>query len=203
MSLCNKINRVLLNMYMRAKLKNKSPSIICCNCIGGVMLHDLGLEFKTPTINLFFAAEDYIRYVENMEYYNALELEFCPDIQLNYPVAKCGDIKINFMHYASIAEAEGKWYQRVRKIDYDNLFFIFTDMAEGCTYEHLKRFDNLKCKNKVVFTALPYDEIQSSFYIPGFEEQGHVGNLIPYRNCVTGKRFYDYFNYVKWLNEDK
>lgn len=43
--------------YHKKKAKNckkEKCSIICNNCTGGVILHDLGLRFDTPTINTFF-----------------------------------------------------------------------------------------------------------------------------------------------------
>ena len=43
-------------------LKNKDFTIISHNCVGGVIYHDLGLKFNTPTINLFFMAKDFIKY---------------------------------------------------------------------------------------------------------------------------------------------
>ena len=39
------------------RFKGPVPSIICNNCLGGVVLHDLGLPFNTPTINLFFRTD--------------------------------------------------------------------------------------------------------------------------------------------------
>lgn len=58
------------NIENRKRLKNKEISIISTNCIGGVLSHDLGLQFKSPTVNLFFRAEDFIKFCENLEYYN-------------------------------------------------------------------------------------------------------------------------------------
>ena len=50
-------------------------------------------------------------------------------------------------------------------------------MAERdeCTMEDLIAFDNLSYENKIVFTHLPYDNIKSSFYIKGFENDKQVG----------------------------
>ena len=38
----------------RVKLFNQTPCIIASNCNGGIIYHDLGLKFLSPTINLFF-----------------------------------------------------------------------------------------------------------------------------------------------------
>jgi uncharacterized protein (DUF1919 family) len=37
----------------RSRLTNKEVTIFSSNCIGGVIYHDLGLRFMSPTINLF------------------------------------------------------------------------------------------------------------------------------------------------------
>ena len=38
---------------LRTKLKNKDFSIICSNCIGGIIYNRLGQKFLSPTINLW------------------------------------------------------------------------------------------------------------------------------------------------------
>lgn len=77
------------------KLKYKDFSFISVNCLGGVISHDLGLQFLSPTINLFFESEDYIKFVENLQYYLKLELEE-DTAEESYPVGKLGDIRIFF-----------------------------------------------------------------------------------------------------------
>lgn len=47
-----KMWRTPLCYYMKKKLRNDNFVILSSNCIGGCLLHDLGLEFTTPTINL-------------------------------------------------------------------------------------------------------------------------------------------------------
>ncbi len=53
----------------RLRNKNKTPTIISNNCIGGIIYHDLGLEFMSPTINLFFKNEDFFTFLNDIEYY--------------------------------------------------------------------------------------------------------------------------------------
>ena len=42
----------------RERLNRDDVTIISTNCTGGILYHDLGLEFKSPTVNLFFRAQD-------------------------------------------------------------------------------------------------------------------------------------------------
>ena len=43
-------------------------TIISNNCTGGAVCHELGMEFKSPTINLQILPEDYPRFCANIEY---------------------------------------------------------------------------------------------------------------------------------------
>ena len=51
-TLLREIKRTIRSRQFKKKV---SPSIICNNCTGAVILHDLGLPFNTPTVNLYFA----------------------------------------------------------------------------------------------------------------------------------------------------
>ena len=43
-------------------------SFISQNCIGGIIYHDMEQKFLTPTINLYLMANDFVKFVENLEY---------------------------------------------------------------------------------------------------------------------------------------
>ncbi len=58
-----------LNAENRKRLKNKNFTVLSNNCVGGVILHELGERFNSPTVNLFFKAEDYLKFLENLDYY--------------------------------------------------------------------------------------------------------------------------------------
>ena len=186
--------RCLLN---RARLKNKDFSIISSNCNGGVILHDLGLKFDTPTIDLFFKPSDYLKLVQNLKKYLTAELtEF--NIESPYPVGSILDIKVYFLHYKSFSVAKEKWDERCKRVHYDNLYFMMTD-RDGCTYEQIEEYDKLQVKHKVIFTHVPY-KFKSSYYIKGFEKSNCVGVLSNFRYFLIGKKYFDDFNYVRWLN---
>ncbi len=104
------------------------------------------------------------------------------------------------MHYNNEQTAKDCWERRAKRINFDNLFFMLTE-RDGCTYEDLKEFDNLPFKNKVAFTHKKYKEIKSSFYIKGFEKENCLGNLYLFTTKFFGKKGYDQFNFVKWLNK--
>lgn len=58
-----------------------------------MILHELGEHFNSPTVNLFFSAEDYLKFLNKLDYYleqPLVEIESDKD----YPVAKLDDITI-------------------------------------------------------------------------------------------------------------
>lgn len=142
---------------------------------------------------------DFIKYLKNIKHYMACDLRFIEKRDISYPVGLADDVEIYFQHYHSEHEAKSKWIERTQRINLDNLFILMTD-RDGCTLEDLKEFNELPYKNKVVFTHLPLKDIESHFYIKGFENKKSVGHCFEYKNFYTGRKIYDDFDYVKWFN---
>lgn len=193
----NILCRKAINQSKQKQLINQTPSVIASNCNGAFILHDLGLKFNSPFVNLYLEPTDFIRYLTEIKRYSKAQMTF-EKTDKSYPVGKLEDLTVHFMHYHSEAEAEAKWRERSARLDFDNLFVMMTD-RDGCTYQNLQAFDNLPFKNKVVFTHKPYPEFKSAFYIKGFEKQGQVGDLYEYSGWF-GKKYYDEFDYVGWFN---
>ena len=191
-SLKDKLNRL--------KLKNHSFSIISSNCTGAFITHDLREQFRSPFVNLYLLPKDFIKFCKNMKYYLELPLNFTTEEGIDFPIGVLDDIRVYFTHYKSQEDAEQKWNTRKQRINFDNLFFIFSN-RDGCTYEDLAEFDALPYKNKVAFTNKKYPELKSCFYIKGFDNQETVGQLYPFTSKYFGRKGYDQFKYVKWLNK--
>ena len=183
----------------RKRLKNTTFSLIASNCNGGVILHDLGLRFNTPFVNLSMPPKDFIALAENFRFYMAQEVVERKDPSVNFPVGDLGGLRIDFMHYSTFEEAKRKWDERKQRINYENLYFMLIE-REGCTLDDLRRFDALPLEHKVVFTHRKYPAIQSSFYLPGFEKQGEVRLSMHYPKAYSIKRYVDKFDFVKWVN---
>jgi len=199
----NRLNvflRKIYNFYNQTRLKNRSFSLIASNCNGSLILHDLNLPFNSPFVNLWLKPKDFLKLCENMEYYMGCQLKFVNDEHTAYPIAMLDDIKIYFQHFKSEKDARTKWEIRKKRIDYHNIFILFTD-RDGCTYEDLQRFDKLKFAKKAVLVHKNYPEIKSSVYIPGFEKEDCVGMCMYFKNKITYKKYYDSFDYVNWFNK--
>ena len=44
-------------------------SVICNNCTGAMVLHDYGIRFDTPTVNLFIRPKFYIEMLRDLSHY--------------------------------------------------------------------------------------------------------------------------------------
>ena len=156
--------RRLLRRYPRKQLTNTSFTIISNNCWGGIAYEYYDVVKQSPTVGLFFMAEDYIKFCANLKYYINKELAFIDPFhskyyeQLkeissfgSYPIGVLDDIEIMFLHYHTKDEAKEKWERRCERIKWDKLIFKFNDQ-NGCTENDARAFLELPFKNKLFFT---------------------------------------------------
>lgn len=190
------------NSY-RKRFTNADVSIISMNCTGGILYHDLGHKFLSPTINMYLRAEDFIKFCENLEYYLSIdEFEECHDPEIieerKYPVAKLGDIYPCLVHYKSVKEAEKKWNERKKRINRDKIVIFNTD-REGMTDTLMERFAKLPYK-KVMFTKNETNRGEEFIYMPGYENDKWVGVLTDPKGWF-GLRPIDTWDWVGFLNK--
>jgi uncharacterized protein (DUF1919 family) len=181
---------------LRKKLKNDEFSILCPNCIGGIIYNRLGKKFLSPTINLCFSSKDFLKFILDLENYLSKELKFI-ESEYDYPVALLGDIEIKFNHYNSQIEALEAWNRRKKRINYDNLFIIMYDRG-GITREDILKLENIECKNKIVLTNKNYD-IDYTLQIKPNENKVD-GQVFLDRDILCKRTFEKYFDFVKFLN---
>lgn len=51
------------------KILDRDTSIISSNCFAGRIMQDLGMQYNTPTLGLYFMYPDYIEFLQHLEYY--------------------------------------------------------------------------------------------------------------------------------------
>ncbi|MCI8579922.1 MAG: DUF1919 domain-containing protein [Dorea sp.] len=180
------------------KLKNNDFSIISSNCIGMFMYKDMELPYLSPTINLSIPMNDFVKMAENLRWYMEQKITQA-ETKEDYPVGFLGDVEIRFIHYSTFEEAVWKWEERKKRINWDNLFIAGAE-RDGCTYETIRRFQQLPYKNKVIFTHVRYPEFPSAYYIKGFEEEKEVGVITFFKEQFFKRRYLDDFDYVRFLN---
>lgn len=185
-----KINRERINQEFKKTIKNCNTSIISCNCIGGIIYHDLGLKFLSPTINLFFTVEDFYKFVSNLDYYLSIEPTEYPS-EYNYPIMLLDDIKLFCRHYNSFIEASEAWNRRKQRIT-NNIFIIATDQNHE-QLETLRKIDNLSYR-KIIFTCNEQlaSELENGVYIPGYiKEVGHLDRFIDESGYRVYEKYFD------------
>ena len=188
----------------------RSASILYNNCLGGVVLHELGLRFDTPTINLFFHSMDFFTFAEHLEHYLSADLTPClhplhqPEIE--YPVMTLPgnetlpDLELHFLHYRSTEEAVSAWERRKARLDRNDLSLVWTFSFGTYTEADYARFEAIPIARKVAFVNRPVDteKYPHLFYIKGFEKERSLGQIINYSG-LFGKRYYDSFPWIDWL----
>lgn len=160
----------LTSNIRRKKIKNKNFTIISNNCWGGFVYQSYGLKYRTPTIGLFFMADDYIKFVYNLDEYLAIDnivpisidasrySEYLKEKSYHGVIGKLNDIEIMFMHYNSIEEAIKKWNERKKRINKNNILFKFCEQNQ-CKETHIKKFLDLPAKNKICFITNKHKQI--------------------------------------------
>ena len=189
----------------RKRLKNDHFSILCSNCIGGIIYHRLGKQFLSPTINMFIREPDFVEFCVHLDYYLAQKLRFIK-ANTDYPVGQLqgdGDqipsILLHFNHDKSPEAANANWEKRKKRLVRDNMYIILYNLS-GVTEEELKKLESVPCNNKVVFTASPLKNIPWSFCIKPVESHKYAENYL--EKDLFGVRYFEKkFDYVRFLNQ--
>lgn len=108
-------------------------------------------------------------------------------------------IHVYFLHYQSFKEGVESWKRRAERIHWDNLYVVLSE-RDGCLETDLQEFDLLPYLKKIAFTHIDYPSISHSFLIHGFEKSKELGNIMDYQGML-GRKYYDQFDWVKFLNQ--
>ena len=80
------------------------------------MYSTLGLEFLSPTINMFIEDENFVKLVENLEYYMSVPATAKQDRYVDpidnsivYPKIQIDDIELCCLHYKDCNDAIAAW----------------------------------------------------------------------------------------------
>lgn len=169
-------------------------SYISQNCIGGVIYHDMGQKFLTPTINLYFMANDFIKFVENLNYYMNLDLVMEEGTEVVTGIL--GDIRLYFLHYHTNEEAFEKWNERKTRINYEKIFVIQTD-RDGFGEEEFKRFKALKYPKALITGNEKWKDEDFVIYLPQYKDAECVPDTIPEREFYIDNKIINLINKCK------
>lgn len=163
-------------------IKESRPTILSRNCWAGMCYHRLGLEFLSPTINMFFSGHDFNKFVANLDYYLSLpvelvEMRYQEILKWDYPICRLGEgdesIQLYFNHYNSFDYAKECWEKRKKRINYDKMLVISSTEA----IEEAVEFENISYPGKMIFTSFQSD-LKSSIYIPRDQQWASFGEQI-------------------------
>lgn len=179
------------------KICNSDFTIISNNCWGGVVYEWYGIKKMSPTVGMYFFADDFLKFISNLKYYLSLDIvmkttkesrrhERIKELQqIDSPMGLLDDIEVIFLHYKDANVAKEKWDRRRKRVNYDNIIIKFSYMND-CTEEMLDEFDKMKFEGfspkKIMFVNRPNLSFACSVYYPGYENEKQIYNDTFYFN---------------------
>ncbi len=115
------------------------------------------MQYLTPTIGLSFENEDFIKFLENPDFYYNQDLKPIDEVQKQvndewgFYDCTCADIKILFRHYRNAEDGISKWNRRKHRIVKDNIIVKFTYFDDVIDRALIDRFINLPYKKLILF----------------------------------------------------
>ncbi len=104
-------------------------TIISDDCWSGYVYNRLKLPFSTPFINIYIENEEYMKLIQNIDYYLKSELTMVREGNLQegiFPIAALGkgsnQVKMQLVHDATFAEGKENWDRRKERINLENIF---------------------------------------------------------------------------------
>ncbi len=144
------------------QLRRQGISFISDNCWGGLMYHTLGMEMRSPFINMFVRREHFMRLMSDLPHY--LEQPLVPlrprrntTAASVYPVMLLGDVELHFNHVNTpeeLPEYAEKWYRRRDRILPDRIFGE-TSFADREDYERFRQKYEAWPFGKIAFVPFP------------------------------------------------
>lgn len=190
------------NAKRKARLQGKEPTLLCNDCLAGVILSDYNLPCNTPIINCGIKPTDFVKYLENIEHYRSCEL-----IEKNsnkpFPVGELvsplGNIEIEFTHYSSFKEAKMLWKRRTKRMDLTNIYAILDiNMYNPVTENDIARFAALPFPTITITTEELFRHCDGCFFIDLGKKKDEPGVLLKNKD-IFGHRFYDAFDFIGWM----
>lgn len=198
-----KMRNHLFGKFRRLALNNMNFTIISNNCWGGVIYEYFDIQKNSPTVGMYFFAEEYIRFINNLKYYLNIKMEIVTYDNSRYKdvliqknqtaclIGKLDDVEIVLLHYHSADEAVEKWERRCKRVNYDNLIFKMSEM-NLCTLEHLRAFDEFPAERKILFVSKDYG-FKSQIVLKQWSKIGEI------KDDTT--RFKQHLNLKKLINK--
>ena len=171
--------------------KKKKLSVISQQCIGGVIYHDMGMQFLAPTVNLYLEAKDFVEMVENLETY--MKLPIIVKEENGKIIGELGKLRVIFLHYNEVEVAKSKWEERKKRIIWDKIFIICTD-RDGFDEECFERFKKLKYPKALVTRNPKWKDEKFCVYLEKYCDEDYIPDTIPTREFYENNRIIELLN---------
>lgn len=191
--------------------KNNDFTLIARDCVGGILYHQLGLRFLSPTINLFFTPEDFNYFCLYLKEYIDATLVELTESGVSYPVGlllpnkkyNLKPIRVDFMHYDSFKIAKEKWEARKKRINWDNIYvfssFCYPREIATLTPELISNWNKIKYK-KVMLTDKNYGFDDECIISKPEECKEYAWLLYQPDGLDNYRRTFNDFDFIKFLN---
>lgn len=197
--LLQQVTNLIFESACRLRIRNRNFTILCSNCIGGIIYNRLGMQFLSPTINLFIRQYDFIKFIGNPQFYLSQELIFI-ETEYPFPVGLLGDIRIHFNHSDNEADARLDWERRKKRINWDNLYIIMYD-RDGLTREQIYSLSCIRCKQLIVLSERDvYPELDYVYHIKRSGINRNNDQVFLDDDFFGLRTFEKQWDFVKWLN---
>lgn len=203
----NRPTNGLILSIEKLRLKNTRFIILSNNCWGYEIYQTLGRQYNTPFVGLFMFPECYIEFLDNFKQCIESHIDFVSKSKYIHDAASClypigvinKHIEIHFLHYSSENEALEKWSRRIDRLKIDinsgvDIFIKFCD-RDGCTREHLERYNSLPFKNKISIGVKPFNAV-NYLYQPKLKDPQGMYTL---NGLDLYRKRYHYFDISCWL----
>lgn len=197
-----------VNGYFRKKIARRyqenyhgpAPTLFCNNCTGSMMLHDLGLRFNSPFVNLWIRPDDFLAICANPEAELAHELVQV-ESEFDYPVATLNGKRIYLQHYDSFAQAKEIWNRRLERVDFSNINVLFV-LRDSYRPETIQAFKNIPQQRKLMLVAQGQEAGEDTLALPNAtnSQGGGLQILTDYVGWF-GRRYYDEFDFPAWISD--
>lgn len=205
-----KVTSPIYDKNYRKHNKQTDVTFVSQNCVGGVLYHMLGLEFKSPTVNMFIEDENFVKLAENPKHYFSVDAEPYEekhidenDSSLCYPVIRVDDILLCCQHYANCEDAVNSWNKRRKRVNYEKLYVIAAGWNLHERKELVERISNLPYP-AVIFTTEDHG-FPACKKLTGDkwhkDSSGSVRPTLTSFEGLSGKRYFcSEFDFVGWIN---
>lgn len=192
--------------FKARNFKGNTPCIICNNCLGAIILHDLGLPFNTPTVNLFFSnSDEYLYFVNHLAEFQNLDFIDLKD-KYNYPAGQLEfdghTIDVVFMHYSSFEHGRSKWLERMNRVKLEDVFILYESPQASPSF--IENFSKIKFKKALISIPSIDYENKYEFYIAlDIYKDWHPGKVLEYKSLLSLSRWIDDWDYIEYLKYGK